>query len=114
MLRVVPRLFGFCSLGEKEFLQLAEREFDRLTTIAEKYEQEQREMDVSNAYNKLSVRAGSHAVVVNTQTPNRQLWYSSTLSGPQRYNWEKERWLNGKQRELAEVFEEDVRAMLKS
>ena len=51
--------------------------------------------------------------MVNTQTPNRQLWYSSTISGPQRYNWMEEKWVNGQSKELVEVFEEDIKSMLK-
>jgi frataxin len=62
----------------------------------------------------LAVKAKAHTIVVNTQTPNRQLWYSSTLSGPQRYNWAGEKWVNGQEKELGEVFEQDIIAMLKT
>ena len=33
--------------------------------------------------------------VINKQTPNRQLWWSSPVSGPRRYEWneETERWV---------------------
>lgn len=34
-------------------------------------------------------RAGGY--VLNTQTPNRQIWLSSPLSGPWRYEWDAER-----------------------
>lgn len=71
-------------------------------------------MDISCTQSILAVKAKTHTIVVNTQTPNRQLWYSSTVSGPQRYNWMGEKWVNGKERELGQVFEEDIVAMLKT
>jgi frataxin len=98
MLKLI-RLYRFSVLAEQEFLQLAELEFDRLASIAEQYED--REMDISHSHNILSVRARNRTIVVNTQTPNRQLWYSSPISGPQRYNWQAEKWMNGQEKELA-------------
>jgi frataxin-like iron-binding protein CyaY len=37
----------------------------------------------------LKIHYGQHSIVVNTQTPNRQLWYSCTKSGPQRFDYVK-------------------------
>lgn len=61
-------------------------------------------MDISAADNILRVSRKSLAIVVNTQTPNRQLWYSSTKSGPQRYNWIQNQWINSQEKELKLVF----------
>eukprot|EP00560_Eucampia_antarctica_P008689 CAMPEP_0197826248 /NCGR_PEP_ID=MMETSP1437-20131217/3228_1 /TAXON_ID=49252 ORGANISM="Eucampia antarctica, Strain CCMP1452" /NCGR_SAMPLE_ID=MMETSP1437 /ASSEMBLY_ACC=CAM_ASM_001096 /LENGTH=91 /DNA_ID=CAMNT_0043426601 /DNA_START=462 /DNA_END=737 /DNA_ORIENTATION=- len=38
------------------------------------------------------------AWVMNKQTPNRQIWWSSPISGPRRYEWDEEEevWVNTK------------------
>lgn len=38
----------------------------------------------------LRINHNSNSIVINTQTPNRQLWYSSTVSGPQRFDYDKQ------------------------
>jgi frataxin len=40
------------------------------------------------------------------------LWYSSTVSGPQRFNYSEGRWLNSKEEEIDPTMKEDIRAML--
>ena len=40
----------------------------------------------------LTLRMGAAGTfVLNKQTPNRQLWLSSPISGPKRFNWHVER-----------------------
>lgn len=41
--------------------------------------------------------------MINTQTPNRQLWYSSPVSGPQRFDYKEGRWLNVRLLEIDDV-----------
>ncbi len=48
---------------------------------------EEYEIDINATDAILTVKAKGQTIVVNTQTPNRQLWYSSPVSGPQRFNW---------------------------
>jgi frataxin len=55
----------------------------------------------------------SLAIVINTQTPNRQLWYSSPISGPQRYNYENQKWVNSNNHEIDEVMENDIKELIK-
>ncbi len=69
-------------------------------------------MDVSSTHSILTIKRGTHTIVINTQTPNRQLWYSSTVSGPQRFNYSEGRWLNSKEEEIDPTMKEDIRAML--
>ena len=42
--------------------------------------------------------------VINKQTPNRQIWWSSPISGPRRYQWDASRgaWVSG--RDGSELF----------
>ena len=72
-------------LAEREFLKIAEEKLEELAVATERFEHE--DLDVASTSAILTVKVLGHTIVINTQTPNRQLWYSSTLSGPQRFNW---------------------------
>ena len=54
------------------------------------------DVDCSATDKILRINHLNHSIVINTQTPNRQLWYSSTSSGPQRFDYysEDEAWKN--------------------
>jgi frataxin-like iron-binding protein CyaY len=58
----------------------------------------------------LKINAPNLAIVINTQTPNRQIWYSSTASGPQRFDYyQKENiWRNGVGKNINDVFINDL------
>ncbi len=95
MLRSLVRVGAcFSQLSESEFLRLAAARLEELSVAVEEYD----DLDVSSTETTLRIKRKQHAIVVNTQTPNRQLWYSSTLSGPQRYNYVSPLWLNSQQK----------------
>ena len=49
----------------------------------------QKEMDVTNASGVITFNTGEKGTfVINKQTPNRQVWLSSPLSGPKRYRFD--------------------------
>jgi len=53
--------------------------------------------DVREADGVLELNLGLKGIyVINKQTPNKQLWFSSPVSGPKRYNYDpnKKRWVN--------------------
>lgn len=55
------------------------------------------DFEVTLAMGVLTARFGEHGTwVINKQTPNRQLWWSSPVSGPRRYSRDGAtgRWLN--------------------
>ena len=56
------------------------------------------EFDVENAMGVLTVALGGGrgTYVINKQTPNRQIWWSSPVSGPKRYSYDREAdaWVN--------------------
>ena len=55
------------------------------------------EYDVELSQGVLTISAGSNGTyVINTQTPNRQIWMSSPISGPWRYDWDpkKNAWVS--------------------
>ncbi|CEG00980.1 Frataxin/CyaY [Ostreococcus tauri] len=53
------------------------------------------EVDVSLENGVLMVECGkSGTFVLNKQTPNKQIWLASPVSGPLRYDYVSQRWLN--------------------
>lgn len=69
-----------------------------LDSLAEKLEayvedQEVDGGDVEYSQGVLTLRLGRHGTfVINKQTPNRQIWLSSPVSGPFRYDYLNGRW----------------------
>jgi frataxin len=50
-------------------------------------------LDISNAMGVLTIQLGAKGTyVLNKQTPNRQIWWSSPVSGPRRYSWDGAGW----------------------
>jgi frataxin len=46
-------------------------------------------LDISSSMGVLTIKLGEKGTyVLNKQTPNRQIWWSSPLSGPRRYQWD--------------------------
>lgn len=59
------------------------------------------QMDVEYSSGVLNVTVGEHGTfVLNKQTPNLQIWLSSPVSGPLRYDWcsETAGWINSRDR----------------
>jgi len=55
--------------------------------------------DVSEKDGVFELNLGQHGTyVINKQAPNRQLWWSSPISGPKRYNYdyEQQAWRNSR------------------
>lgn len=53
-----------------------------------------KEYDVNYSQGVLTVKfAGGKTYVINKQTPNKQIWLSSPISGPKRYDFVKKRWI---------------------
>ncbi|MCL4128451.1 UNVERIFIED_CONTAM: hypothetical protein GTU68_019903 [Idotea baltica] len=79
------------------------------------------ESDSSLATGVLTLTLGEHGTyIINKQSPNKQIWLSSPLSGPKRYDFQKDHWvykydgvslheLLGK--ELSEIFRSSVDLM---
>lgn len=98
MLRQVARnTMRLCQsklMEEGKYLDFAREKLGELGDLAE--ESGGPDIDIALTDKILRINHSRLTVVVNTQTPNRQLWYSSTVSGPQRfdYNSEKEQWVS--------------------
>lgn len=85
------------ALAEGEFHNLADATLGAIELGATPLEDHVDSFDLSNAMGVLTIRLGPKGTyVLNKQSPNRQIWWSSPLSGPRRYNYDStsKRWVN--------------------
>ncbi|GAA6009707.1 hypothetical protein JCM10207_004163 [Rhodosporidiobolus poonsookiae] len=92
-------LYSIGNLTDREYQDVADTAMDRLT---EYLEEKLEELDVDGAdveYSTstcgksgvLTIKLGDKGTyVINKQPPNKQIWLSSPLSGPKRYDYDAE------------------------
>eukprot|EP00850_Spirogloea_muscicola_P022816 SM000313S11966 [mRNA] locus=s313:23433:25016:+ [translate_table: standard] len=89
---------------------------ERLEEYGEDLEVEGFDLEVSQGV--LTMRLGELGTyVLNKQTPNRQLWLSSPVSGPARFDWhpEKGQWIYRRtQAELRSLLQHELSSLLSS
>ncbi|KAK9802561.1 hypothetical protein WJX73_003122 [Symbiochloris irregularis] len=105
-------------LSEDKYDKLVDATLDdlyaKLEILLDEYFIEDADIELSEGVLKLAL--GSHGTyVVNKQAPNKQLWVSSPVSGPVRYDSHAGRWVYSRdghdmhqrlEQELREVFRE--------
>lgn len=75
-------------MGESEFHDLADASIARIESACTSLEDAVDGFDISSAMGVLTIKLGAKGTyVLNKQTPNRQIWWSSPISGPRRYQW---------------------------
>jgi frataxin len=90
-----PRLFH----SEADFHYLADETLDAIQDAMEELFEEissddEHELEVNCASGVLTIALPPHGTwVINKQTPNRQLWWSSPISGPRRYEYDNGQWV---------------------
>ncbi|KAJ9222205.1 hypothetical protein C8Q69DRAFT_446823 [Paecilomyces variotii] len=75
-------------LTDQEYRECSEHYFNVLLSELEKAQEEGSDMEAEYAAGVLNVivpSAGTY--VLNKQPPNKQIWLSSPISGPRRYDW---------------------------
>lgn len=86
-------LFDFNSDHVGNFHEVADNALSELQDLLSKVEEESlllkgEDIDISSSNGVLKLELGSIGVwVINKQTPNRQIWWSSPFSGPRRYEF---------------------------
>ncbi|KAG7332645.1 hypothetical protein KOW79_004479 [Hemibagrus wyckioides] len=85
-------------LTEGVYEKLADETLDALAEYFEDLTDENftaPDYDVVFSSGVLTVKVGGDhgTYVINKQTPNKQIWLSSPISGPKRYDWTGERWV---------------------
>ncbi|KAJ2786830.1 Mitochondrial matrix iron chaperone [Coemansia interrupta] len=114
--------YTMASLSDSEYHDRSSRAMDALTEYFEDLgdELENDNYDVEYSSGVLTLKLASHGTyVINKQPPNKQIWLSSPFSGPERYDYdrEKEAWFCRHKdeslgallsREVSEALETDV------
>ncbi|KAB5567247.1 hypothetical protein PHYPO_G00230610 [Pangasianodon hypophthalmus] len=109
-------------LPEAIYEKLADETLDALAEYFEDLTDESftaPDYDVVFSSGVLTVKVGADhgTYVINKQTPNRQIWLSSPISGPKRYDWTGERWVyahdgmalhNLLSKELSAIFQSNM------
>ncbi|XP_013907799.1 PREDICTED: frataxin, mitochondrial [Thamnophis sirtalis] len=86
------------SFDETKYEKLAEETLESLTDFFEDLADKpfiSKDYDVSYVNGVLTVKLGRNmgTYVINKQTPNKQIWLSSPISGPKRYDWTGKNWI---------------------
>ena len=104
------------TLSEAHFHNLADRTLQNLELSVTSLEDSVDGFDMSYAMGVLTVRLGGKGTyVLNKQTPNRQIWWSSPVSGPRRYAWDagSGHWVNTRDgHNMLEALEGELEELL--
>ncbi|KAI9839461.1 MAG: hypothetical protein M1819_002086 [Sarea resinae] len=76
------------NISVDEYHEISDGFMDELVSRLEELQEQREEVDVEYSAGVLNVvfpPAGTY--VINKQPPNKQIWLSSPLSGPKRYDW---------------------------
>ncbi|KAK8762572.1 frataxin [Amblyomma americanum] len=117
----------FSSNGDNNEPSMSEMEYEALTkealeTLAEKFDEviedlcDVPEADLALSDGVLTVHLGRKygTYVINKQTPNRQIWLSSPVSGPKRYDFIGNKWVYKHDGvSLCDLLESEISSLLK-
>eukprot|EP00644_Phytophthora_capsici_P004711 jgi/Phyca11/565989/estExt2_Genewise1.C_PHYCAscaffold_190546 len=99
-------------MTEHEFMELADETLHDIQSWLDGIEEMLEESDVMFSQGVLKIDLGDHGTwVINRQVPNRQIWWSSPVSGPRRYEYDAEsgNWVNTRDRgELMELLRSEI------
>jgi len=103
-------------LTEAQFHALADATLDALELNVTALEDATPGFDLSHAMGVLTLRLGAKGTyVLNKQAPNRQIWWSSPVSGPRRYAWDARAraWVNTRDgHRMLEALEAELAQLL--
>jgi len=79
---------GATEISIEEYHELSDAYFDRMVALLEQVQESRAEVDVEFSAGVLTVAFPPNGTyVINKQPPNKQIWLSSPLSGPKRYDY---------------------------
>lgn len=99
---------------EKDFYQFCEDELSRLFDELEKLDSSSSlDIDYADGILKIVLEDGK-TYVINRNSGNQKIWYSSPISGADyfAFNAEKKSWENDKSQELAEKLFSEIKKIL--
>ncbi|KAM0285783.1 hypothetical protein ACHAQH_001245 [Verticillium albo-atrum] len=83
-----PVTMNVAELTEAEYHELADQYMDVVVAKLEELAETREGFDVEYSAGVLTLNTPEHGTyVINKQPPNKQIWLSSPLSGPKRYDW---------------------------
>ncbi|KAF3928653.1 hypothetical protein AA313_de0207947 [Arthrobotrys entomopaga] len=65
--------------------------YGELEMVIEEDEGNQKGLDVEFSSGVMTLATPNGTYVINKQPPNKQIWLSSPVSGPKRYDWDQEK-----------------------
>ncbi|CCJ31445.1 unnamed protein product, partial [Pneumocystis jirovecii] len=77
-------------LTNRKYHQLADNTIEKILYALERMQDEypEKTMDIEYSQGVLTLDLGHYGTyVLNKQSPNKQIWVSSPISGPKRYDW---------------------------
>ncbi|KAF1776668.1 Frataxin conserved site [Phytophthora cactorum] len=99
-------------MTENEFMELADATLHDIQSWLDGIEEMLEESDIMFSQGVLKIDLGEHGTwVINRQVPNRQIWWSSPVSGPRRYEYDAEsgHWVNTRDKgELSELLRTEI------
>ncbi|OAA63052.1 mitochondrial chaperone Frataxin [Cordyceps fumosorosea ARSEF 2679] len=80
--------YGAVELSESEYHEIADEFLEGVLTQFEALQDTREDIDIEFASGVMTItHSDKGTYVINKQPPNKQLWLSSPLSGPKRYDW---------------------------
>ncbi|GAO16262.1 hypothetical protein UVI_02000410 [Ustilaginoidea virens] len=84
----VQTSIGVADLSEGQYHELADSYLDAVLSKFEQLQDAREDIDIEYSSGVMTIAvAGKGTYVINKQPPNKQIWLSSPVSGPKRYDW---------------------------
>eukprot|EP00474_Spongospora_subterranea_P011168 CRZ11626.1 hypothetical protein [Spongospora subterranea] len=93
-------------IEESSFQSMADTVLDHINDVLDHNER----VDIEHSDGVLTIVSADKHWVINKQTPNRQLWLSSPMSGPSRYDYisEHNQWMDSRSHiPLKQILEDE-------
>ncbi|PHH86643.1 hypothetical protein CDD83_9940 [Cordyceps sp. RAO-2017] len=80
--------YGVLDLAENEYHELADAYLETVLARFEQLQDNREDIDIEFSAGVMTITvADKGTYVINKQPPNKQIWLSSPISGPKRYDW---------------------------
>ncbi|KAK2597962.1 hypothetical protein QQS21_005878 [Conoideocrella luteorostrata] len=84
----VPPSIGVAELSDSEYHELADSYLEVVLSKFEQLQDAREDIDIEYSSGVMTINvADKGTYVINKQPPNKQIWLSSPISGPKRYDW---------------------------
>lgn len=100
-------------ISESEYNHVADEYLEALNEELESLAETYPEIDVELSLGVMTLAVGEHNYVFNKKPPNKQIWFSSPLSGPMRFDMIGGRWITLRDRlSMSELLESELLEVL--